>query len=128
MSAALPPVHGLDDHDKLARLLNDAKQFLTDYKAAYGADATPYAANAYDAMNIILVAVKKAIDDNGGKLPGDPATFREAVRVNVTHTDYNGVIGHTTFDANGDTSNVLLTLYKGVGGAWAADSTVTLKA
>ena len=108
--------------------LDSAKQFVTDFKAAYQSDATPYAANAFDAMNIILAAVKKTIDDNGGKLPGDAKAFRESVRVNMTKTDYNGVIGHTTFDKNGDTTNVLLTLFKGADQKWAFDSSITLKA
>ena len=108
--------------------LSSAKQFVTDYKAKFSSDPTPYSANGYDAMNIILAAAKKAIDDNGGALPGDPKAFREAVRVNMTKTDFTGAIGHTTFDKNGDTTNVLLTLEKGVGGKWAFDSSISLTA
>jgi branched-chain amino acid transport system substrate-binding protein len=106
--------------------VESAKQFLSDYKAAFNADPQSYSANGFDAMNIILAAAKKAIDANGGALPGDPVAFREAVRANVAATDYNGVIGRTSFDKNGDTTNVLLTLKKGVSGAWTYDSTITL--
>ncbi|MFN2451684.1 MAG: branched-chain amino acid ABC transporter substrate-binding protein [Candidatus Dormibacteria bacterium] len=108
--------------------LSSAKQFVTDYKAAFGADPGAYSANAFDAMNVIIQAAKKAIDANGGALPGDPKAFRESVRAQIAKTDYNGAIGHTTFDKNGDTTNVLLTLDKGVGGKWTTDAEITLKA
>ncbi len=105
--------------------LSTAAKFVTDYKAAFGSDPGAYSANAYDAMNILLQAIKKAITDNGGSLPGTGSAFREAVRKNVASTSYDGAIGHTSFDANGDTSNVLLTIFQAQSGKWAYSSTVT---
>jgi branched-chain amino acid transport system substrate-binding protein len=104
--------------------LDSAAKFVSDYKAAYNADPGAYSANAYDAMNILLQATKKAITDNGGKLPTTGSAFREAVRKNVAATSYDGAIGHTSFDANGDTSNVLLTIFVAQGGKWVYSSTV----
>ncbi len=106
--------------------LASAAQFVTDYKAAYNTDPGAYSANAYDAMNIILAAAKKVITANGGKIP--TSGLRSSVRAAVAQTDYNGAIGHTTFDSVGDTGNVLLTLEVGKAGKWAYDSTIQLAA
>lgn len=108
--------------------LSTAAQFVTDYTAAFGAAPGAYSANAYDAMNILLQAVKKAITDNGGTLPSTGSAFREAVRKDVLATSWDGAIGHTTFDANGDTSNVLLTIFVAQGGKWVYSSTVKTSA
>jgi len=104
--------------------LSSAAKFVSDYKAAFGADPGAYSANAYDAMNILLQAIKKAITDNGGTLPSTGSAFREAVRKNMLQTSYDGAIGHTSFDQNGDTSNVLLTIFVAQGGKWVYSSTV----
>lgn len=104
--------------------LSTAAKFVSDYKAAFGSDPGAYSANAYDAMNILLQAIKKTISDNGGSLPTSGSAFREAVRKNVAATSYDGAIGHTSFDANGDTSNVLLTIFQAQGGKWVYSSTV----
>jgi branched-chain amino acid transport system substrate-binding protein len=108
--------------------LDSAKQFVTDYTAAYGSAPGAYSANAYDAMNILLQAIKTAITDNGGKLPTSATAFRESVRKNVGAINYSGAIGTTTFDANGDTSNVLLTIFVAQGGKWVYSSTVKTSA
>jgi len=104
--------------------LATAAKFVSDYKAAFSADPGAYSANAYDAMNVLLLAVKKAISDNGGKLLSSGTTFREAVRKDVAATSLDGAIGHTSFDANGDTTNVLLTIFVAHGGKWTYSSTV----
>jgi branched-chain amino acid transport system substrate-binding protein len=108
--------------------LDSAAKFVSDYKAAYNSEPGAYSANAYDAMNILLQAVKKSITDNGGKLPSTGSAFREAVRKNVAATSWDGAIGHTSFDANGDTSNVLLTIFVAQGGKWVYSSTVKTSA
>jgi branched-chain amino acid transport system substrate-binding protein len=92
-----------------------AAQFVKDYTARYG---TPgfYSASAFDAMNILIQAIKKALattpaakdanDTEGGK------AFRQAVVNALKQTDYHGATGHTTFDANGDTTNRVFTIYQ----------------
>jgi branched-chain amino acid transport system substrate-binding protein len=104
--------------------LSSAAKFVTDYTAAFGAAPGAYSANAYDAMNILLQATKKAITDNGGTLPSTGSAFRESVRKDVAATSWDGAIGHTSFDANGDTSNALLTIFVAKGGAWTYSATV----
>jgi branched-chain amino acid transport system substrate-binding protein len=106
--------------------LSSATAFVSAYKAKFGTAPGAYSANAYDAMNIIIQAIKGAIQSNGGKLPTSPSTFREAVRANVASIHYSGAIGTTSFDSNGDTTNKLLTLWKGSGGQWTYVSTLTV--
>ncbi len=44
-------------------------------------------------------------------------TFRQAIIDALFKTDYTGVTGHHTFDANGDTTNDYLSIYKLAAGA-----------
>jgi branched-chain amino acid transport system substrate-binding protein len=91
-----------------ATTLPEAKQFLADYKTAFGTDVGSYSANAYEATNIAIAAIKKA-----GKKD------REAVRAALAATkDFKGVIGTTSFDENGDTTNRWISIYQAKGGKW----------
>ena len=110
-----------------SRLPAGAK-FASDYRAAFTADPGVYSANAYDAVNIILVAARKVITDNGGRIPTGSTTLRSSVRDAVARTAYDGAIGHTTFDANGDTTNLLFTLEVARNGRWVYDSSIQLTA
>lgn len=109
-----------------ATKLSSAASFASAYQAAFGSAPGAYSANAYDAMNIVLTAVKEAINANGGKLPTNPASFRESVRSNAAAISYNGAIGHTTFDSNGDTTNKILTLYQVQSNAWTSVKNLTV--
>ena len=84
--------------------LSSATTFVSDYMAKYGSAPGAYTANAYDAMNILLQAVKSAVTANGGTIPSNPAAFRESVRAAIAAINYSGAIGTTSFDANGDTT------------------------
>src|SRR5262249_49626186 len=105
--------------------LDSAKQFISDFKAAYpnAADYGAYSANAYDATKIMIKSVKAAIDGgaSNAKDSSDSAgaqTFRQAVIDQIAKTNYQGVIGSTTFDANGDTSNKWISVYQVGSGNW----------
>ncbi len=88
--------------------LSTAQTFNAAYKAEYKEDVGAYSAQAYDAANIIIGAIGKAIDDAGGSMP-----TRDQVTAQVAKTsNYKGVIGTTTFDANGDTTLKIITVYK----------------
>lgn len=97
-------------------VLPSAKDFLTKYKATYSLYG-PYAAGGYDCAKIILEATAQAIK-NGAKVPSDSndaataKTFRQAVIDAIQKIDYNGVTGHHTFDANGDTTNKVIAIYQ----------------
>lgn len=109
-----------------ATKLSSAASFASAYQSAYGSAPGAYSANAYDAMNIILKAVQQAINANGGKLPTNATSFRDTVRSNVASISYDGAIGHTTFDSNGDTSNKILTLYQVKNNDWASVKNITV--
>ncbi|HYA00957.1 MAG TPA: branched-chain amino acid ABC transporter substrate-binding protein [Candidatus Binatia bacterium] len=107
--------------------LPTAATFVSDYTAKFNSAPGAYSANAFDAMNIIITAIKQAITANGGKIPTSPAAFRESVRANVAAINYSGAIGTTSFDSNGDTTNKLLTLWVGKNGQWTYSSTLTVQ-
>jgi branched-chain amino acid transport system substrate-binding protein len=88
--------------------LSTATSFNAAYKTEYGADPGAYSAQAYDAANIVILGLQKAIDDAGGSMP-----TREQVRAEVAKTQgFKGAIGTTSFDANGDTTLKIITIYK----------------
>jgi len=60
-------------------------------------DLLPYSVMAYDVANVEIQALTSVI--NSGK-----ALTRANVRDAVAATNYNGLTGHITFDANGDNS------------------------
>ena len=84
-------------------------QFDTDYKAEYGIDATGYAGMGYACAQVAIDALKRAGETN----PADMTALREAVRVAGTATDvtYKTVLGDITFNADGDTSQRIVSIY-----------------
>jgi branched-chain amino acid transport system substrate-binding protein len=73
-------------------------------KSDYGS----YTIAAYDATNILIAAIDRAIKANNGNMP-----TRDAVRAEVAKTsNYQGATGITTFDANGDTSAKIVSIYQ----------------
>ncbi|MBV8694308.1 MAG: branched-chain amino acid ABC transporter substrate-binding protein [Chloroflexi bacterium] len=117
-----------------ASKIASAQTFVKDYKATYGSDVGPYSATAYDAMNILIQAIKVALTKtHTPKDSSDNAqaqVFRQAVIDALKDTSYNGATGHTSFDENGDTTNKLFTIYQvaSVNGKpdWAAHAVVTV--
>lgn len=84
-------------------------QLAKDYDAAKFAEPMgTYTKNAYDATNIIIAAIQKA----GTK---DKAAIAKAIRA----TEYDGAMGRTSFDENGQTKlPVELELREVKNGAW----------
>ncbi len=92
--------------------LPTAQEFIKDYKAKFHEDVGPYSANSYTAAQIIIAAIEQAIKSNGNKMPS-----REDVRKNVADLkNFASPIGVVGFDANGDTTAGILSLYKISGG------------
>jgi branched-chain amino acid transport system substrate-binding protein len=92
--------------------------FVQQYNAAYGAaNFGAYSAAAYDSMNILIQAIKTALA-NGAHTPqssSDTAggvAFRTAVIAAIQGISFTGVLGHQSFDTNGDTTNKVITIYK----------------
>jgi branched-chain amino acid transport system substrate-binding protein len=87
---------------------NKAK-FLTDYKTEYGQDATGYAAQGFACAQVFIDALGRAAAKN----PADNKALREALRgtlIDPSH-QYATIQGNFTFDANGDTSQKIVSIY-----------------
>ena len=89
--------------------LPEAKQFITDYNAAGIKEALgAYSGPGYETASIAIDALKRAT-----------AKDRDSVCVALRNTkDFHGVLGATTFDANGDTSNKVISFYVVKDGKW----------
>ncbi len=75
-----------------------AAKFAKDYKAKFGKDPEPFAAQAYDAAAIGLKALERAIKAAGNKKP-----TREQVTNEIHKTKaFAGLTGSFTFDGKGD--------------------------
>ena len=98
-----------------------AANFVSRYQAAYGTLGA-FSPEGYDSTMILLQAIKRVLA-SGVSTPHDKEdaagakTFRQAVIDALFKTDYTGVTGHHTFDANGDTTNDYLSIYKLVAAA-----------
>lgn len=83
--------------------LDEAKQFIADYKAAgFKEELGAYSGPGFEVANIAIDAMSRA-----------SAPSREAVCEALRNTkDYKGVLGTTSFDENGDTTNKVISFYK----------------
>lgn len=95
-----------------------AQDFINEYNSVYGAaNLGAYSAAAYDCTNILIQAIKTALA-KGATTPKDSSdaagakAFRTAVIAAIQGIDFNGVLGHQSFDQNGDTTNRIITIYK----------------
>jgi branched-chain amino acid transport system substrate-binding protein len=84
-------------------------KFDSDYKAEFGIDATGYAAQGFACAQVFLDALDRAGKTN----PADMKALREAMRVAVTDTShtYKTIQGDITFNADGDTSQKIVSIY-----------------
>jgi branched-chain amino acid transport system substrate-binding protein len=82
------------------------EKFRADYKKKYGADVQLYAPYAYDAVMVMVEAMKKANS-------AEPAKYLPAL---AKMEGYKGVTGTIGFDQKGDLKNGALTLYTYKGG------------
>lgn len=121
-ASAIPNTKGGPSYGTVATIdvaaVPAAKTFIQQYDAAYGAaNFGAYSAAAYDCANILIQAVKKALD-SGAKTPQNTSdtagatAFRTAVINAVQNIQFSGVLGPQSFDANGDTTNRVITIYK----------------
>ena len=86
-------------------------QFNADYKAEFGTDPTGYASTGYACTQVILDAIKRAVA--GGADVADKAALREAIRKAAVDTTvkYSTILGDVSFDANGDTTQKIISIY-----------------
>ncbi|MEU1694611.1 branched-chain amino acid ABC transporter substrate-binding protein [Streptomyces hirsutus] len=96
--------------------LPSAKEFVANYKTeGYKEDFEAYGGYSYDSAWAIIEAVKKVVEDNDGKLPGDA---REKVTAAMQNVSFDGVTGKVSFDEFGDATNKQLTVYAVENGDW----------
>ena len=83
--------------------------FAAKYKAEYGKDPTGYGATGYACAQVVIDALKRA----GAQGATDMKDLREKVRAAAVDTSvsYNTIIGNFKFDANGDTSQKIISFY-----------------
>ncbi|HEY6237224.1 MAG TPA: branched-chain amino acid ABC transporter substrate-binding protein [Candidatus Elarobacter sp.] len=106
-----------------AAKLPSAKTFVDAYKARFKSDVGPYSANAYTAAKIEIAAIEKAVADAGGKMP----TRADVLKNIAATTNFDSPIGKQGFDANGDTTAPILTLFKVQGGKRVTVDTIVVK-
>jgi branched-chain amino acid transport system substrate-binding protein len=88
--------------------LPSAQAFIAAYKKRFGTDVGAYSASAFAATEVEIAAIEKALKSSGGKMP-----TRADVLKNVAATKgLDTPIGKIGFDANGDTTAGILSVYK----------------
>ena len=98
----------------------EAERFYREFRLNYGRDPEPYAIYGYEAMSVVLDALKRA---------GDDANNREAVIKSFMETeDRQSVIGKYSIDANGDTTLRDYGVYRVKDGKLVFDRLITTKA
>ena len=101
-----------------SKLTGKGAEWYRSYKVRYNAEPEVYAAYGYEAMRVALDAVKRA-----GKK--DRGAIREAL---LATKDYDGVLGHWSFDANGDTTLTTMSGREVKNGKFDDANAVTLEA
>ena len=86
------------------------------YKAAYpnASDIGAYTFAGYDCAAIILDAIGRAIDANGGSMP----TRQQVIDQVAKTSGFQGLTGTITFDQNGDPTHPTLQLQQLKSGTW----------
>jgi branched-chain amino acid transport system substrate-binding protein len=81
-----------------ASVYEGTAKFIEDFKAKFGHDPQPFAAQSYDSMNLCLKGIEDAAKANGNKLP-TRAQVTDAIRA---IKDFPGITGTFNFNKNGD--------------------------
>jgi branched-chain amino acid transport system substrate-binding protein len=100
--------------------------FSTRYNTEYKAAPTGYSATGYACAQVILAGLKSVFKSSP---PSDMAGLRAAIRAATVNpaTNYDTILGTIHFDANGDTSQLIVSFYKApdpLKGDWVFDSQV----
>lgn len=73
-------------------------KFVADFKAKYGSDPQPFAAQGYDSAGICLKAIEEAVKAKNGEMP----TRAEVANAIRALKNYAGITGTITFNPIGD--------------------------
>jgi branched-chain amino acid transport system substrate-binding protein len=85
-------------------------------------DSTAFTFAGYDCAAILIDAIGRAIDANGGKMP----TRGQVVEQLAKTTNYQGLTGTYTFNVNGDPTTPTLQILQFKGGAWTPIKNITV--
>ncbi|TMD40238.1 MAG: hypothetical protein E6I88_10245 [Chloroflexi bacterium] len=96
--------------------LKGAASFKARYRKTFGADPGRLGVQAFDATNVLVQAIARAIDDAGGNRPDRRQVLTEVART----TAYSGMMGTMGFDSAGDTTLKLISVYQ-----WPATTAAT---
>jgi ABC-type branched-subunit amino acid transport system substrate-binding protein len=113
-----------------ARQIDSAQPTLTAFKTQYGdpGDFGPYTIAAYDATGVVYDALHRAIKAAQGFMPARDSVVQELAAT----TAFSGVTGTLGFDAEGDSTLRLLSVFKPAGAdphdAWSWVDTVNYSA
>ena len=88
--------------------------FKNRFKAKFNTDIQLYAPYAYDAVGVIIDAMKRASST-------DPAKYLPEL---AKTSEFQGVTAKVQFDEKGDIKDGAITLYQAKGGAWDALETM----
>ena len=88
-------------------------EFKAKYKAKYKADIQLYGPYVYDAVNVMIDAMKRANS-------ADPLKYLPE----LPKTAYQGVTSKISFDAKGDLQDGAITVYQSRGGKWEPMETI----
>lgn len=94
------PIEKLSGGSKFLKAYNDAG-----YREPFGA----YGPNAYDSAGILLEALQKVGTED-----------KVAMAKYIRSIKYSGLLGSTTFDATGQTENIVVSRYVAQGGKWVS--------
>lgn len=88
------------------RSKGEGKQWIERYKTAFNKEPGSFSPFAYDAAQVVLNGIEKAIKENGNKKPSREQVMN-AIRAT---TDFNGLFVKVSFDEKGDNkySNVYI--------------------
>jgi branched-chain amino acid transport system substrate-binding protein len=81
-----------------ASIYPGTKKFVTEFKAKFGSEPQPFAAQSYDCAALVLKAIENAVKAAGNKVPAR-ADVAKAVRA---LKDYKGITGTINFNPKGD--------------------------
>jgi branched-chain amino acid transport system substrate-binding protein len=86
------------------------------YKKVYpkASDVSAYTFAAYDCTRILLAAIARAIQKNGGKVPSRTQVIAEIANGRA----FQGVTGTFAFDQNGDAVSPLMSMFEVRDGRW----------
>lgn len=93
-----------------------SKSFRDAYRRRFHVPLQYYDALSYDAANIALHAIYQA--SGAGKLHGSLYQMRAAVLPYAARVNWHGASGITSFDRNGDTRNLAISMYGVSAGKW----------